>query len=57
MWLTYLALRRPVTLAMALATIVLLGSVSLLKLPLDFLPHMEMPFIAVFIPYSGGILS
>jgi hydrophobic/amphiphilic exporter-1 (mainly G- bacteria), HAE1 family len=57
MWLTYLSLRRPVTLAMALSTIVLLGAVSVLKLPLDFLPRMELPFIAVFIPYNGGIPS
>ena len=56
-WLTRLALRRPVTLAMALTSVVLLGSVSLVKLPLDFLPHVEFPFIAVWIPYSGGIPS
>ena len=57
MWLTLLSLRRPVTLAMALATVVLLGAISIIKLPLDFLPHVEMPFIAVYIPYQGGIPS
>jgi len=57
MWLTRLALRRPVTLAMALASVVLLGAVSIVKLPLDFLPRVEFPFIAVWIPYSGGIPS
>ncbi|HPF71440.1 MAG TPA: efflux RND transporter permease subunit, partial [Candidatus Krumholzibacteria bacterium] len=55
--LTILSLRRPVTLAMALATVVLLGVVSILKLPLDFLPRVEFPFIAVYIPYQGGIPS
>ncbi len=55
MWLTFLSLRRPVTLTMALATIVLLGVVSLVKVPLDFLPRVEFPFIAVYIPYQGGI--
>ncbi len=55
MWLTFLSLRRPVTLAMILATIVLLGGVSMMKVPLDFLPRMEFPFIAVYIPYQGGI--
>ena len=55
MWLTLLSLRRPVTLAMALTTVVLLGAVSILKVPLDFLPRMEFPFIAVWIPYQGGI--
>ncbi|MEN8006978.1 MAG: efflux RND transporter permease subunit [Candidatus Krumholzibacteriota bacterium] len=55
MWLTFLSLRRPVTLAMALATVVLLGAVSIFKVPLDFLPRVEFPFIAVWIPYQGGI--
>ena len=53
--LTTLSLRRPVTLAMALATVLLLGAISILKLPLDFLPRVEFPFIAVYIPYQGGI--
>ncbi len=57
MWLTFLSLRRPVTLAMILATIVLLGTVSMFKVPLDFLPRMEFPFIAVYVPYQGGIPS
>jgi HAE1 family hydrophobic/amphiphilic exporter-1 len=57
MWLTFLSLRRPVTLAMALTTVVLLGAVSILKVPLDFLPRVEFPFIAVWIPYQGGIPS
>ena len=57
LWLTKLSLRRPVTLAMALVSVLLLGSVSVLKLPLDFLPRVEFPFIAVWIPYQGGIPS
>jgi HAE1 family hydrophobic/amphiphilic exporter-1 len=57
MWLTYLSLRRPVTLAMALATVVMLGAVSIAKIPLDFLPRVEFPFIAVWVPYQGGIPS
>lgn len=55
MWLTRLSLRRPVTLAMAIACVVVLGAVSVLKLPLDFLPRVEFPFIAVYVPYQGGI--
>jgi HAE1 family hydrophobic/amphiphilic exporter-1 len=57
MWLTRLSLRRPVTLMMVLASVVLLGAVSSWKLPLDFLPRMEMPFIGVSIPYPNGIPS
>ena len=55
MWLTRLSLRRPVTLAMALATVVVLGGVSLWRLKLDFLPRVEMPFIGVMVPYPNGI--
>ncbi len=55
MWLTYMALRRPVTLAMVLVSVILLGAVSILKLPLDFLPRVEFPFIAVYIPYQNGL--
>lgn len=55
MWLTRLSLRRPVTLAMAIACMVVLGAVSVLKLPLDFLPRVEFPFIAVYVPYQGGL--
>jgi len=55
MWLTSQSLRRPVALAMILATVILLGAISIAKLPLDFLPHLEVPFIAVNIPYQGGI--
>jgi len=54
-WLTRLSLRRPVTMAMALVAVVLLGAVSLMRVPLDFLPRVEFPFIAVYIPYAGGI--
>jgi len=56
-WLTRLSLRRPVTLAMAIATVLLLGAVSVIKLPLAFLPTMEMPFIGVYAPFPNGIPS
>ncbi len=55
MWLTYFSLRRPVTMAMVMVSIILLGAVSILKLPLDFLPRVEFPFIAVYIPYQNGL--
>lgn len=55
MGLTFFSLRRPVTLAMVFVSVLLLGSVSLLKLPLDFLPRVEFPFIAVYIPYQNGL--
>ncbi len=55
MGLTFFSLRRPVTLAMVSVSVILLGSVSLLKLPLEFLPQLEFPYIAVYIPYQNGL--
>jgi HAE1 family hydrophobic/amphiphilic exporter-1 len=57
MKLVRFSLRRPVTLAMALATVLVLGLISLHKLPLAFLPQVEFPFIGVVVPYPGGIPS
>jgi HAE1 family hydrophobic/amphiphilic exporter-1 len=56
-WLTRLALRRPVTLVMALATILILGVLSFRRLPLAFLPQVDFPFIGILVPYPGGIPS
>ncbi len=55
MWLTRLAVRRPVTVIMALVSLLVLGAISISRLPLNFLPHAEFPFIGVFIPYPNGI--
>ncbi|MEZ4388400.1 MAG: efflux RND transporter permease subunit [Candidatus Krumholzibacteriia bacterium] len=55
MGLTRLALRRPITLLMILVTVVVLGAVSVTRLKLDFLPRVDFPFVAVFIPYQGGL--
>ncbi len=55
MWLTRVSLRRPVSLAMVLVSLVVLGVVSVMKLPLDFLPRVEFPFIGVVVPYPNGI--
>ena len=57
MWLTRLSLRRPVTLAMILVSVLVLGAVSVWQLKLGFLPRLEMPFIGVMVPYPNGIPS
>ncbi|NNE43111.1 MAG: efflux RND transporter permease subunit, partial [Gemmatimonadetes bacterium] len=57
MWLTRLSMRRPVTLIMALASVVILGLISFGKLPLAFLPKVDLPFIWVHVPHPGGIPS
>ena len=57
MWPTRISLRRPVTMAMALISVLVLGVVSIWKMPLDFLPQVEFPFIGVIVPYPNGIPS
>ncbi len=55
MWLTRLAVRRPVTVVMVLVSVLVLGAISLRRVPLNFLPNAELPFIGVLIPYPNGV--
>ena len=55
MWLTRLAVDRPITVTMGLLSLVVLGAISMGKLPLNFLPKAEFPFIGVQVPYDNGI--
>ncbi|MFH1842603.1 MAG: efflux RND transporter permease subunit, partial [bacterium] len=55
--MTRFSLRRPVTLAMAVASILLLGAVAIFRLPLAFLPNVDAPFIGVLVPYNNGVPS
>ena len=57
LWLTRLAMRRPVTLVMAIASVIILGLISFRAVPLAFLPKVEIPGIYVYAPYPGGIPS
>ncbi len=57
MWLTRLAVDRPITVTMGLITLVVLGIVSTGRLPLSFLPQADLPFIGVQVPYENGIPS
>ncbi|HET6583802.1 MAG TPA: efflux RND transporter permease subunit [Nannocystaceae bacterium] len=45
--LVRLAVQRPITVLMALASVLLLGWIALQRLPLAFLPEVDVPFIAV----------
>lgn len=49
------ALRRPVTVFVITAALLILGSVSLSRLKLDFLPQMDFPFIGVWAPYPNAV--
>ena len=57
MWLTRLAVDRPITVTMGLLSLIVLGAVSTSKLPLSFLPQADLPFIGVQVSYENGIPS
>ena len=48
-----LAIQRPVTMFMISAVIVLLGAISLLRLPVDLMPDVTYPSITVRVGYGG----
>jgi len=48
-----LAIQRPITMFMIAAVIVLLGGVSLLRLPVDLMPDLSFPAITVRVNYTG----
>jgi len=48
-----LAVRRPITTAMALLSVLLFGGIAFSRLPLAYLPEVDVPFIGVQIPYPN----
>ncbi|HOJ33354.1 MAG TPA: efflux RND transporter permease subunit [Candidatus Hydrogenedentes bacterium] len=52
--LPHFSIRRPVTVIMLAITMLGLGAIAWYRIPLEFLPKMEFPFIICFIPYPGG---
>lgn len=54
MKLPHFAVNRPVTVIMGVCIILVLGFVSLSRLPLDMLPDIEVPVIAVMTNYSNA---
>ncbi|AOY75542.1 efflux RND transporter permease subunit [Clostridium formicaceticum] len=51
--LSKFAVRRPVTITMMMLVIILLGTISLTRLPLDLMPDIEIPVAIVSTTYSG----
>ncbi len=49
------AIRRPVTVIVMTAALLVLGGVSGSRLKLDFLPQVDFPFIGVFVPYPNAV--
>ena len=54
MQLSKLAVTRPITTAMILISILLIGGIALVRLPLAYLPEVDAPFIGVQIPYPNA---
>ena len=48
-----IAIQRPVMMFMLSAVVVLLGAVSLTRLPVDLMPELAQPTITVSVNYSG----
>ena len=53
MSLPSLAVRRPITTAMLLISILLFGAIAWSRLQVAFLPEVDIPFIAVEVPYTN----
>jgi hydrophobic/amphiphilic exporter-1 (mainly G- bacteria), HAE1 family len=49
-----LAVQRPVTTLMGLVTVMVIGGIALARLPLVFLPSVDLPFIGIIIPYPNS---
>ena len=49
-----LAVKKPVIVMIGLITLLSLGAISAYKLPIEFLPRLEFPFIGVYVPYDNS---
>jgi len=48
-----IAINRPVTMFMLSGVIVLLGAISLLRLPVDLMPELQLPSVTIRVNYPG----
>jgi multidrug efflux pump subunit AcrB len=53
MWIVHLALKRPYTFVVLALLIVIMGVLSVLSMPKDMLPEIDIPVIAVINTYTG----
>jgi multidrug efflux pump subunit AcrB len=53
MWLIRTALRRPLTVVIAVISVGLLSVLALLRMPIDIFPNLNLPVIYVAQPYGG----
>ncbi len=53
MWIVKLALRRPYTFVVMAMLIAVLGVVTILRMPTDIFPEIEIPVVAAIWNYAG----
>jgi multidrug efflux pump subunit AcrB len=53
MWLIHAALRRPITVLIAVIGLAMCSILSLMRMPMDIFPNLNMPVIYVAQPYGG----
>lgn len=49
------AVYKPVIVTIGLVTLLSLGMIAVTKLPVEFLPQMDFPFIGIFVPYPNAV--
>ena len=49
------AVHKPVIVTIALVTLLSVGLISANKLPIEFLPQMDFPFIGIWVPYPNAV--
>src|SRR5688572_2673909 len=53
MWIVRLALRRPYTFVVTAMLVLILGVVTILRMPTDIFPQIEIPVVSVIFNYTG----
>ncbi len=53
MWIVRLALRRPYTFVVAAMLVVILGIVTIIRMPTDIFPEIDIPVVSVIFNYPG----
>lgn len=57
MSLSSFCIKRPIATFMLLISMLVLGAVSIYRLPLELFPRIDFPFIGVYVPYPNAIPS
>lgn len=49
-----IAIRRPITVVMLVITVLGLGIIAYTRIPVEFIPKLDIPFVGCYIPYPGA---